>query len=82
MTFPIIVRIPQNVLSTCYKTLPRPPWEFRPYCLCLCVLIVVILFIFMSAVFDARRSYENVNIYFYLNIYFFVFIVFNSSRMA
>ncbi|UJR33639.1 hypothetical protein I4U23_021073 [Adineta vaga] len=31
MTFPLIVRIPQRVLATCYQTIPRPIWELRMY---------------------------------------------------
>ncbi len=61
MTFPIIVRIPQAVLSTCYKTLPRPPWEFRTYSLWLCILLVIIVLIFISAIYDSRRLFDNVN---------------------
>ncbi len=61
ITFPIIVRIPQSILSACYKLIPRPPWEFRPYCLCLCSLIIVTVLILTLAVFDARRSFDNVN---------------------
>ena len=61
MTFPIIVRIPQAVLLTCYKTLPRPPWEFRTYSLWLCILLVIIVLIFISAIYDSRRLFDNVN---------------------
>jgi hypothetical protein len=61
MAFPIIVRIPQNVLTKCYKAMPRPYWEFRPYCFCLCSLFIVVVFILTFAVFDARRLYDNVN---------------------
>jgi hypothetical protein len=81
MTFPIIVRIPQRVLSTCYKAIPRPPWELRTYCLCLCSLGVFITLIFSTAVYDARRLFDNVKSRENF-IYFFIsksILVFNSS---
>ncbi len=61
MTFPIIVRIPQRVLLTCYKTSPRPLWEFRPYWSCLCGLFVMIVFILTTAVYHARKLFDDVN---------------------
>jgi len=62
MTFPIIVRIPQRVLSTCYQTISRPSWEFRLYCLCLCSIIIFIILLLTSAVFNAQRLFDNVNL--------------------
>ncbi|CAF0885194.1 unnamed protein product [Adineta steineri] len=64
ISFPIIVRIPQRVLSTCYNIVPRPRWEFRTYCLCLCSLIFLTILIFFTAGYDARRIFDD-----YLNRY-------------
>jgi hypothetical protein len=61
MSFPIIVRIPQRVLSACYKIVPRPLWELRTYCLCLCSLLFLIILIFFTAGYDARRIFDDVN---------------------
>lgn len=57
---PISVRISQRILSLCYKTIPRPPWEIRPYCIGLCTIILSIILIFALAVFDARKIFDNV----------------------
>jgi hypothetical protein len=61
MTFPIIVRIPQRVLATCYQTIPRPVWELRIYWLCLCGTSIMLLYIVTTAVYEARRLYNDVN---------------------
>ncbi len=61
MTFPIIVRIPQRVLATCYQTIPRPVWEIRIYWLCLCSVSIIFLYIVITAVYEARRLYHDVN---------------------
>lgn len=60
MIFPIIVRIPQLVLITCYEMIPRPPWELRTFGLCFCSFIVFIVLIFAAAVYEARRLFDNV----------------------
>ncbi|CAF4062890.1 unnamed protein product [Rotaria sp. Silwood2] len=59
MTFPIIVQIPQRVLLSCYKTIPRPPWELRTYGLCFCSFFLFIILIFATAVYEARRLFDN-----------------------
>ncbi|CAF3930904.1 unnamed protein product [Rotaria sordida] len=59
MTFPIIVRIPQRVLLSCYKTIQRPPWELRTYGLCFCSFFLFIIVIFATAVYEARRLFDN-----------------------
>jgi hypothetical protein len=83
MTIPIIVRIPQRVLSACYQTIPRPPWEFRTYSLWLCTLLVFTVLIFVTAIYDSRRLFDNVNEKcFQVFIPFIILIVFNTSRMA
>ena len=60
MTYPILVRIAPNVLSFCYKLIPRPIWELRSYYLCLCSLSIFIVLVFTAAVFDARSLFDNV----------------------
>ncbi|CAF0910142.1 unnamed protein product, partial [Didymodactylos carnosus] len=59
LTYPVIVRIPQNVLTVCYQILPRPSWEFRYCWLCLCSVTIIIVLILTSAGYDARRLYEE-----------------------
>ncbi|CAF4461293.1 unnamed protein product [Rotaria socialis] len=59
MTFPLIVRIPQRVLATCYQTIPRPVWESQMHCFCLCAISVLILCIFTMAVYEARRLFDD-----------------------
>jgi len=61
IVIPISVRIPQRVLSACYRTIPRPPWEIRPYCIGLCTILLSIILVFMLAVFNARKIFDNVN---------------------
>jgi hypothetical protein len=61
MTLPIVVRIPQRVLSACYKTISRPPWEWRSYCLCLCMLAVIIILIYSAAVYNAQKLFYDVS---------------------
>jgi hypothetical protein len=61
MTFPIIVRIPQRVLATCYQTIPRPGWELRIYWLCICTAGIIFFYIIMVALYDARRLFSDVN---------------------
>jgi hypothetical protein len=82
MTFPIIVRIPQRVLATCYQTIPRPGWELRVYWLCLCSAAIILLYIITVAVYDARRLFNDVNkIDFFIRISMNCFIlVYGSSR--
>jgi hypothetical protein len=82
MTFPIIVRIPQRVLATCYQTIPRPVWELRIYWLCLCGSSIMLLYIVTTAVYEARRLYNDVNeIGFFYKTKFFI-LVFGSSRTS
>ncbi|CAF1036795.1 unnamed protein product, partial [Didymodactylos carnosus] len=59
LTYPIIVRIPQNVLNACYQIIPRPAWEFRCYWICLCAVTIIIALILTSASYDARRLYDD-----------------------
>ncbi|CAF1175327.1 unnamed protein product [Rotaria sp. Silwood1] len=59
MTFPIIVQIPQRVLLSCYKTIPRPSWELRTYGLCFCSFFLFIILIFTTAIYEARRLFDN-----------------------
>lgn len=61
MTFPIIVRIPQRVLATCYQIIPRPIWESRVYWLCLCSISIILLYILTIAVYEAQRLFNDVN---------------------
>ncbi len=68
MTFPIIVRIPQRVLATCYQIIPRPPWESRVYWLCLCSSVIILLYILTIAVYEAQRLFNDV-----ITIIFFFF---------
>ena len=60
MTFPIIVRIPQRVLATCYQNIPRPVWEARVYWLCLCAISIILLYILTIAVYEAQRLFNDV----------------------
>lgn len=60
LTVPIIVRIPQRVLATCYQTIPRPIWESRLYWLCLCAVTIILLFILAVAVYEAQRLFNDV----------------------
>ncbi|CAF2702202.1 unnamed protein product [Rotaria sp. Silwood2] len=59
MTFPIIVRIPQRVLATCYQTIPRPEWELHMHYICICFIFIILLFILIFGIFDARRLFLN-----------------------
>ena len=61
LTFPIRVRISQRVLEACYKSVPRPVWELRTYCICVSSLTVFIVLIFTTAIYDARRLFDNVS---------------------
>jgi hypothetical protein len=61
LTYPIVVRIPHSVAAVCYKSVQRPPWELRTYCLCLCSLAVFVVLILTAAVYDARRLFDDVN---------------------
>jgi len=81
MTFPIIVRIPQRVLATCYQIIPRPVWESRVYWLCICAIVVILLYILTIAVYEAQRLFNDVikRIFFYENFYFRI-LVFGKSR--
>ena len=60
MTFPIIVRIPQRVLATCYQIIPRPVWEGRVYWLCLCSISITLVYVLTIAIYEARRLYHDV----------------------
>ncbi len=60
MTLPIIVRIPQRVLATCYQIIPRPIWESRVYWLCLCSISMILLYILTIAVYEAQRLFNDV----------------------
>jgi hypothetical protein len=61
MILPIVVRIPHRVLSACYKTISRPPWEWRSYCLSLCLLTIVIVLIYSAAVYNAQKLFYDVS---------------------
>lgn len=63
MTFPIVVRIPPNIMNSCLKTIPRPVWELRTHCLCVCSLTMFIVFTFLIAIYDARRLFDQVEIH-------------------
>ena len=60
MTFPLIVRIPQRVLATCYQTIPRPVWEAQFYHLCLGSTLFMLVYIAVVAVYEAHRLYNDV----------------------
>ena len=55
LTFPLIARIPQRVLTFCYQTIPRPSWESKISWLCICSLPVISILIIGSALIEARR---------------------------
>ncbi|CAF0749813.1 unnamed protein product [Adineta ricciae] len=59
MTFPLIVRIPQRVLATCYRTIPRPVWETQFYRLCLASTLFMLVYIVAVAVYEAHRLYND-----------------------
>ncbi|CAF3697659.1 unnamed protein product [Adineta steineri] len=59
MTFPIIVRIPQRVLATCYQTIPRPVWEIRMYWLCVVFAVILFIFVIVTAIYAAHRLYYD-----------------------
>jgi hypothetical protein len=84
MTFPIIVRIPQRVLATCYQNIPRPVWEARVYGLCLCSISIILLYILTIGVYEAQRLFNDVTKIIFLNkkkIHSFIYLlVFGSSR--
>jgi hypothetical protein len=77
MTFPIIVRIPQRVLATCYQTIPRPVWESRIYWLCLVSVPVIVLLILSIALYEARKLNDDVNEMTFLSLrnIFFVLVL-------
>jgi hypothetical protein len=74
MTFPIIVRIPQRVLATCYQNIPRPVWEARVYWLCLCSISIILLYILTVGVYEAQRLFNDVTKIIFLNKKKFIFL--------
>lgn len=79
MTFPIIVRIPQRVLATCYQIIPRPLWESRVYWLCLCSISIILLYILTIAVYEAQRLFNDVTkITFFFSKLKFLFLCFST----
>ncbi|CAF3551098.1 unnamed protein product [Rotaria sordida] len=59
MTFPIIVRIPQRILATCYQTMPRPEWEIQTHYICLCFVFLIFLCVLILAVLDGRKLFYD-----------------------
>jgi hypothetical protein len=63
MILPIVVRIPHRVLAACYKTVSRPLWEWRSYCLGLCSLAVVVILIYSAGVYNAQKLFYDVSLF-------------------
>ena len=61
MTVPIIVRIPQRALATCYRNIPRPLWEPRIYFLSLLSGSFLLALVLVAAIMEATQLYYGVS---------------------
>lgn len=61
MIYPLLVRIPSRVLLACDRTIARPTWEWRTYCLYSCFVICCIVLIRSAAPYNTHLWFFDVN---------------------